>query len=177
MSARRGPLPNIVGPALEVLFVGINPGLASARARHHFANPANGFWRLLHESGFTPRRLSPEEDRRLPEFRLGITNIVARASAGVSDLTRAELLAGARSLGRRIERYAPRAVVFVGIMVWRPFAQCFDLTTSSVGCGEQPQRFAGARLFVLPNPSGRNAHFTRAQMLALYRQAARSLSA
>ena len=177
MTARRGPLPDIVRPSLRALFVGINPGLASARAHHHFANPANGFWRLVHESGFTPRRLAPEQDRLLPDFDLGITNIVARASAGVSDLTRAELNAGAESLGRRIERYAPRAVVFVGIMVWTPFARCFGLATSADRCGEQPERFAGARLFVLPNPSGRNAHFTYAQMLVLYRSAARSLSA
>jgi len=173
----RGPLPDILGPSLRALFVGINPGLRSARERHHFANPANGFWRLLHESGFTPRRLLPEEDRLLPEFGLGITNIVARASPGVSDLTRAELLAGATSLGRRIERHAPRAVVFVGIMVWAPFARRFGLATSPDRCGEQPARFAEARLFVLPNPSGRNAHFTYAQMLALYRQAALALSA
>ena len=169
-------MPDVIAPGLDVLFVGINPGLLSARAGHHFANPSNAFWRLLHESGFTPRRMAPHEDYQLPRFRLGITNIVARETAGASELTRDELSLGAASLGRRIRRFKPRAVVFVGVTVWAPFARRFGLATAAPSkIGEQPESFAGARLFVLPNPSGRNAHFTRAQMLRLYRQAARAL--
>jgi TDG/mug DNA glycosylase family protein len=176
-TSRRGkPLPDVLAPRLRALFVGINPGLASARAGHHFANPANGFWRLLHEAGFTPRRFLPEEDGRLLELGLGITNIVSRASAGVSDLSRHELLKGAAALGNRIRRARPRAVVFVGLMVWRPFSECFGLATGSARCGEQPDRFAGARLFVLPNPSGRNAHFSRSEMLALFRRTADAIA-
>lgn len=163
-------MPDVVAAGLDVLFVGINPGWASARAGHHFANPANRFWRLLHEAGFTPRQLAPGEDRRLPELGLGITNLVSRASAGSSDLSRKELLAGAEALGRTLERWRPRAVVFVGLTAWAAFARRWQLKPSA-----RAQRFAGARVFVLPNPSGRNAHFSHPQMRALYRRAARAL--
>ena len=167
------PLPEIVAPRLKALFVGINPGFASARAGHHFANPANGFWRLLHEAGFTPRQYAPAEDRLLLALGLGITNLVARTSAGSADLTREELLAGAETLGRTIERWRPRAVVFVGITVRAAFARRFELErpASHGECGG----FAGARLFVVPNPSGRNAHFSYAQMRTRYRAVARAL--
>jgi len=162
---------------MDVLFVGINPGHVSARAGHHFANPSNAFWRLLHDAGFTPSLFSPQQDRRLPELGLGITNLVARESAGVSDLSREELTAGAVTLGRAIERWRPGAVVFVGLTAWTAFARRFGLLTKGgrPRCGERRERFAGARLFVLPNPSGRNAHYTYAQMRALYRRAARAL--
>ena len=162
----------MVAPGLAVLFVGINPGLASARAGHHFANPANGFWRLLHEAGFTPRVFAPHEDRRLLEHGLGITNLVSRASPGVADLGREEMLEGAEALGRNLERWRPRAVVFVGLTVWVAFARHWQLPARN---GKPIGTFAGARLFVLPNPSGRNAHFSRAQMRALYRRAARAI--
>lgn len=168
------PVPDVLGPGLDVLFVGINPGWASARAGHHFANPANRFWRLLHEAGFTPRLFAAHEDRRLPELGLGITNLVSRASAGSSDLSRQELSDGAETLGRRLERWRPRAVVFVGLTVWTAFARCWRMNGASRAT-ELPERFAGARLFVLPNPSGRNAHFSHAQMRARYRRAARAL--
>jgi TDG/mug DNA glycosylase family protein len=164
----------VLGPSLRALFVGINPGLVSAREGHHFANPGNGFWRLLHEAGFTPRRFLPEEDGRLLGLGLGLTNIVSRASAGVAELSRAELLRGAVGLGRRIHRWRPAAVIFVGISVFSPFAEHFGLVAVR-RCGEQPERFAGARLFVVPNPSGRNAHYSRARMRSLYRQTARAL--
>jgi len=163
-------VPDVVGAGLDVLFVGINPGWASARAGHHFANPANRFWRLLHEAGFTPRQFAPQEDRRLPELGLGITNLVARASAGSSDLSREELWAGAESLGRTLERWRPKAVVFVGLTAWAAFARRWQLKPST-----RAVRFAGARVLVLPNPSGRNAHFSHAQMRVLYRRAARTL--
>lgn len=161
-------MPDVVGPGLDVLFVGINPGFASARAGHHFANPANRFWRLLHEAGFTPRLFAPHEDRLLPGLGLGITNIVSRASAGSSDLSREELLAGAEALARTLERRQPKAVVFVGLTVWAAFARRWRLKGP-------PRSFAGVRIVVLPNPSGRNAHFSYAQMRARYRRAARTL--
>lgn len=167
-------VPDVVASGLDVLFVGINPGRASARAGHHFANPANGFWRLLHEAGFTPRLFAPHEDRLLPEHGLGITNLVSRASAGVADLGREEMLKGAEALGRNLERWRPRAVVFVGLTAWAAFARRWRLKASA-RCGGQAERFAGARVFVVPNPSGRNAHFSRAQMCALYRRVARGL--
>lgn len=161
---------------LRALFVGINPGFASARAGHHFANPANRFWRLLHEAGFTPRLFAPHEDRRLLELGLGITNIVSRASAGSSDLGRDELLAGAQALGRALGRWRPRAVVFVGLTAWRPFAERWGLERRVAPGRELQQRFAGARLFVLPNPSGRNAHFGTSEMKRLYARVARRLA-
>ena len=164
-------MPDVVREGLDVLFVGINPGLASVRAGHHFANPANGFWRLLHEAGFTPRLFAPHEDRRLLEHGLGITNLVSRASPGVADLGRAEMLKGAETLGRNLERWRPRVVVFVGITAWSAFA-CRWRLKAAARAGRQ--RFAGARLYVLPNPSGRNAHFSRAEMRALYRRVARA---
>ena len=168
----RGPLADVIRADLDALFVGINPGLASARAGHHFANPANPFWRLLHESGFVDRRLAPAEGRALLDYALGVTNLVARETAGVADLTRAELEAGRLILARKIRRHRPRAVVFVGITAYAAFARP---RRGRVECGEQPEPFAGARVFVLPNPSGRNAHFTRAQMLDAFRSAARAL--
>ncbi len=168
----RGPVPDVIAPGLDALFVGINPGFASARAGHHFANPANPFWRLLHESGFLDRRLAPAEERTLLEERLGITNLVARATAGVADLTRHDLDRGREVLARKIRRYRPRAVVFVGLTAYAAFER---RTRGRVACGEQPERFAGARVFVVPNPSGRNAHFTPREMLAAFRGVARAL--
>ncbi len=175
LNPRSKPVPDVVQRRLRALFVGINPGLASARAGHHFANPANGFWRLLHEAGFTPRLFAAAEDRLLLRQGLGITNLVARVSAGVSDLDVAELLAGAGRLGRAIRRWRPRAVVFVGLMAFSAFARRWRLEPAAGPGREQPQRFAGARLFVLPNPSGRNAHFSRSEMRRLYRRVARRL--
>ncbi len=171
-------MPDVIAPGLDVLFVGINPGLASARAGHHFAGPSNGFWPLLHESGFVERRLAPAEDRALLERRLGITNLVARATAGVADLTRGDLEAGRVALLRKIRRCRPRAVVFVGLTVYAVFERRKRGRAGprpKITCGEQPGRIAGARVFVVPNPSGRNAHFSRRQMRAAFRRAARAV--
>jgi TDG/mug DNA glycosylase family protein len=174
--ASRGPVRDVIAPGLDALFVGINPGFASARAGHHFANPANPFWTLLHESGFVDRRLAPAEERELLECRLGITNLVARATAGVADLARADLDQGREILARKIRRYRPRAVVFVGLTAYVAFERRRRAGAARrVACGEQPDRLAGARVFVVPNPSGRNAHFTRRQMRAAFRAVARAL--
>ncbi|WP_394845628.1 mismatch-specific DNA-glycosylase [Pendulispora brunnea] len=170
---RRDPVPDIIADDLDVLFVGINPGFASARAGHHFANPANGFWRLMHEGGFTQRRFLPSEGRELLAQGIGITNIVARETAGVKDLTREDFDEGRRILERKIARFRPKAVVFVGVTVYRAFRG----DTSAITCGEQPERIAGARVFVVPNPSGRNAHYRYEDMLAFFRDAASQLYA
>jgi double-stranded uracil-DNA glycosylase len=168
----RGPVADVMAPGLDALFVGINPGFASARAGHHFANPANPFWRLLHESGLTRRRLTPAEERALLQEGLGITNLVARESAGVADLAREELQAGREVLARKVRRWRPRAVVFVGLTVYAAVAGRRGVR---VACGKQAEAFEGARVFVVPNPSGRNAHFTYAQMLAAFRGVAGAL--
>jgi TDG/mug DNA glycosylase family protein len=174
--ASPGPVPDVIARGLDALFVGINPGFASARAGHHFANPANPFWALLRESGFVDRQLSPAEERSLLERGLGITNLVARATAGVADLTRADLDEGREVLARKIRRYRPRAVVFVGLTACVAFERRRrGGGVGRVACGEQPDRLAGARVFVVPNPSGRNAHFTRRQMRAAFRAVARAL--
>jgi len=180
-------VPDVIAPDLEALFVGINPGFASARAGHHFANPANPFWSLLHESGLVGRRLTPAEERVLLEHGLGITNLVARATGGVADVTRDDVERGREALVHKVRRYRPRAVVFVGLTAYTAFERRRRARTtartaarSAVGrrrirCGEQPDRFAGARVFVVPNPSGRNAHFTRLEMKAAFRGVARAL--
>jgi TDG/mug DNA glycosylase family protein len=164
----------VIAPDLEALFVGINPGLASARAGHHFANPANPFWRLLHESGFTPVRLPPDRDRELLAYGLGVTNLVARETAGASDLTRGDFEGGRDVLARKIRRYRPRAVVFVGLTAYAAFMRGHG-PRGRIACGEQADGFTGTRVFVLPNPSGRNAHYTYAQMHQAFREAARAL--
>jgi TDG/mug DNA glycosylase family protein len=169
------PLRDVAGPGLDVLFVGINPGVMSARAGHHFANPANGFWPLLHDAGFTPRRLRPEEDHTLLDHRLGVTNLVARTTAGVADLERQEMIAGAAVLARKVRRWRPRAVVFVGLTAYDAFRRWRGDRPRRVACGEQPEALEGARVFVVPNPSGRNAHFTYREMKAIYRRVARAV--
>jgi len=160
---------DVVRPGLELLLVGINPGLISARERAHFANPANPFWALLHDSGLIPLRLKPGEQRRLLDFGIGITNLVARESAGVSDLSPEDFAKGREELRRKIQRLKPRIVAFVGVSAFRQFA----LARGPLRCGEQAGELHGARVFVLPNPSGRNAHFSRAEMLAAFRELAR----
>jgi len=161
------PVPDVIAPGLDVLFVGINPGFVSARAGHHFANPANAFWRLMHESGFTQRRFLPSEARELLATRIGMTNVVSRETAGVKDITREDFARGRRVLARKVARFGPKAVVFVGITAYRAFRG----DAASIACGEQPERIGDARVFVVPNPSGRNAHYRYEDMLAWFRDA------
>jgi TDG/mug DNA glycosylase family protein len=148
-------LRDIVAPQLRVLFVGINPGLRSAEIGHHFGGKTNPFWRLLHAAGFTPELLPPEEDARLTEWGLGITNLCARPSRAADELTREELQAGAKILARKVARLRPRAVALVGISLYK---QVFP-AGKTPGPGEKPDKLAGAPVFVLPNPSGLNASF------------------
>jgi TDG/mug DNA glycosylase family protein len=166
------PLPDLVAEGLRALFVGINPGLLSARVGHHFANPANGFWRLMHESGLTEERLTPDRDHELLREGLGLTNLVDRETPGVAQLTGDDLARGRENLTRIIARIRPGAVVFVGVTGYRAFAR---RASGPVHCGAQSERIHGARVFVVPNPSGRNAHFTYPQMLEHFRAVARAL--
>ncbi|ODB78024.1 MULTISPECIES: G/U mismatch-specific DNA glycosylase [Micromonospora] len=148
-------LPDVIAPGLDVLFVGINPGLWSAATGWHFARPGNRFWPALHRGGFTPRLLHPSEQDALPALGLGITNMVARASARADELTAAELVDGAATLTAKVERYRPRWVAVVGVTAYR-----IGFTRPKAGFGPQPETLGPARLWVLPNPSGLNAHFT-----------------
>nr|AIS85514.1 Uracil-DNA glycosylase superfamily protein [Verrucosispora sp. MS100047] len=156
-------LPDVIGTGLDVLFVGINPGLWSAATGWHFARPGNRFWPALHRSGFTPRLLHPSEQDSLPELGLGITNIVARASARADELTAAELVAGARELTGKVARYRPRWVAVVGVTAYR-----VGFARPKATFGRQPEPLAAAQLWVLPNPSGLNAHYTPETLAAAF---------
>jgi TDG/mug DNA glycosylase family protein len=154
------------------LFVGINPGIRSAEIGHHFAGFSNRFWRLLFESGLVPEPLGTEDDRRLPEWGYGITNLVPRATSGIEALTAEDYDKGRGALARKVRRWKPAIVALVGVTVFR---QIFKPPSGArVACGRQPRRFEGAEVFVLPNPSGRNANFSYRQMRAAYRALARA---
>ncbi|RIV36952.1 G/U mismatch-specific DNA glycosylase [Micromonospora radicis] len=164
-------LPDVIATGLDVLFVGINPGLWSAATGWHFARPGNRFWPALHRSGFTPRLLHPSEQDVLPGLGLGITNLVARASARADELTAAELVAGARELTDKVARYRPRWVAVVGVTAYR-----VGFARPRADFGRQREPLAGADLWVLPNPSGLNAHYTPVSLAAAFaalREAAR----
>ena len=168
-----------IAPGLRVLFVGINPGVRSALTGHHFAGPSNRFWKLLAESRLVPRPLTFEEDARLGEFGFGITNLVARPSPGIDDLRPAEYLDGWRVLERKIRKCRPAVVALVGVTLYRAIRPLVEGNTEvprtaalknsrPVPLGLQPASIHGAQLFVLPNPSGRNANFSYAEMLEAF---------
>jgi len=154
-------LPDLIGPGLDVLFCGINPGLYSAATGWHFARPGNRFWPALHRSGFTPRQLHPSEQAELLRYGLGVTNLAPRASARADELTRDELVRGGRELVRKVERYRPRWVAVLGVTAYRI---AFERRTARLG--RQTESLGGAGLWVLPNPSGLNAHVTVAGLAA-----------
>jgi double-stranded uracil-DNA glycosylase len=162
-----------IGRAVRVLFVGINPGVRSALTGHHFAGYSNRFWKLLFESGLVPRPVTCEDDVCLPEWGFGITNLVSRPSPGIDDLKPAEYLAGRAALERKIRRYRPDVVAFVGVTLYRALFSRKD----AVKLGLQSERFESARVFVLPNPSGRNANYTYAEMLAAFKALKRTIDA
>jgi TDG/mug DNA glycosylase family protein len=138
-----------------VLFCGINPGLMTAATGHHFARPGNRFWPALHLSGFTPRRLHPSEQEELLSYGLGITNVVARASARADELSAEEYREGGRLLSAKVARLRPRWLAVLGVTAYRT---AFDDRKAQVG--PQPRLLGDARVWVLPNPSGLNAHWT-----------------
>jgi double-stranded uracil-DNA glycosylase len=148
-------IPDVIAPGLAVLFSGINPGLYSAASGHHFARPGNRFWPALHRGGFTPRQLHPAEQDALLDYGIGITNIVARATARAEELTAAELTAGARTLAAKVRRCRPAWLAIVGVTAYRV---AFGRPKATFG--EQPEPIGGTRIWVLPNPSGLNAHYT-----------------
>src|SRR5438552_352489 len=152
---------------VSVLFVGINPGIRSAAIGHHFAGYSNRFWRLLFDSGLVPERIGAEDDDRLPEWGYGITNLIARCTPGIDTLDPDEYVAGLRALRKKVRRWHPEIVAFTGVTIFRSI---FGRRSGSpVSLGPQPERFEGARVFVLPNPSGRNANYSYAEMLAAFR--------
>ena len=170
-----------IAPGLRVLFVGINPGVRSAITGHHFAGFSNRFWKLLVESAIVPAPITYEDDDRLTEWGLGITNLIARPTPGIGDLRPAEYVAGWKALQRKIAKYRPEVVALVGVTLYRsilpllggheagPPAGRRRATAADPVLGLRRQRVLGARLFVLPNPSGRNANFSYAEMLEAFR--------
>jgi len=155
IAAAHGRLvPDVVAPDLRVLFCGINPGLYSGAVGHHFARPGNRFWAALSLSGFTHRRLSAFEEGELLCLRLGITNLVRRATATAEEISRDELIDGARALRRKVRRLRPQVVAILGLGAYRV---AFSAPAAAVG--EQPELIGDTRLWLLPNPSGLNAHY------------------
>jgi TDG/mug DNA glycosylase family protein len=152
-------LPGPGDPPLRVLFCGINPGLVSAATGHHFARPGNRFWPALHGAGFTPRLLLPAEQGELRGLGLGITNMAPRATARADELTVAEMVAGGVRLQELVQQRRPRWLAVVGVTAYRA---AFDAPRAAVG--PQDERLGSTRIWVLPNPSGLNAHWSLAAM-------------
>jgi TDG/mug DNA glycosylase family protein len=155
----------VTAAGLRVLFCGINPGMRSGELGQHFARPGNRFWRVLHESGFTPRVLAPSEQEELLSLGLGITNLVTRVSASAAELTAAELRSGALQLEERVAALAPAVVAVLGVQAYRT---AFRRPRAAIGA--QPERLARSGLWVLPNPSGLQARYQVPEMVALYRE-------
>lgn len=163
---------------LRVLFVGINPGVRSAITGHHFAGYSNRFWKLLWESRLIPEPITAVDDRRLLEWGYGVTNLVARPSPGIDDLAPAEYIEGWHILERKIKRYRPRIVALVGVTLYRVIqpliAEEADNSTRArvrtvpLTTGLRPETIHGAHIYMLPNPSGRNANFTYGEMLRAF---------
>ncbi len=184
-----------IRPGVRVLLVGINPGVRSALTGHHFAGYSNRFWKLLVESGLVPVPIDYQDDDRLPEWGLGLTNLVPRPTRGIDELTALEYLAGRRALERKIRRYSPRIVALVGVTLARSLLRQTPRLVGTRGeratpavpspakaskerrdpastpdLGLQSVLLAGAPVFVLPNPSGRNAHYSYSDMLGAFRE-------
>jgi TDG/mug DNA glycosylase family protein len=152
-----------IRPGVRVLFVGINPGMRSAAIGHHFAGYSNRFWKLLYESGLVPERIDYKDDDRLPDWGYGITNIVARASARADELTRAEIVAGGAILVKKVRRLRPAWLAVLGIGAYRAAFARPDAVV-----GPQPRALGDTRVWVLPNPSGLNAHFQLADLARVF---------
>jgi len=171
MKAAGKTVPDVIGPDLHVLFCGINPGLYTAAVGHHFARPGNRFWPALYGSGFTDRLLSPFAERELLRLRLGVTNVVARATAAASELTKDDFVKGGVRLGAKVRRYRPRIVAVLGVGAYR---EAFAHPKAVIG--EQGERIADARVWVLPNPSGLNANYQLNDLVKLFKELRRAVS-
>jgi double-stranded uracil-DNA glycosylase len=160
---------DVIAPGLDVLFCGINPGLYSGATGHHFARPGNRFWPALHRSGFTARQLQPYEERELLDVGAGVTNLVARATAQAGELSDDELRRGAHRLVKKLRTYEPRYLAVLGLSAYRTGFGRRDAVV-----GPQEETVGATRLWILPNPSGLNAHY---QLPALTEEFRRLLAA
>lgn len=165
LAAADKTISDVIGPDLRVLFCGINPGLYSGYTGHHFARPGNRFWPTLYAAGFTGRLLQPAEEQELLTYGYGITNLVARATATAAELAADELLAGGQRLVEKVEEYQPQVLAVLGISAYRTAFQ-----QRQAQMGEQPDGLGPAQLWVLPNPSGLNAHYTPADLARVFRE-------
>ena len=164
LAAKDKKVPDVIAPNLRVLLCGINPGLYSGATGHHFARPGNRFWPTLNQAGFTPRILHPSEERELLTYGYGITNLVARATATADELAPNELVAGQRRLRSKLKRYKPQVVAILGIGAYRT---AFGKKTAALG--RQPETLLNTVVWVLPNPSGLNAHYQLADLAEHFR--------
>lgn len=172
LAAKNKHVPDVIADDLKCLFVGINPGLYTAAIGHHFGRPGNRFWPALYAGGFTPRLLSPYEEYELLDYGYGVTNLVERATNMADELRADELKAGARVLARKIRKYGPRVVAVLGVTSYRmAFGQ------PRAVCGPQPDRLEGAVVWLLPNPSGLNAHYTPKSLAKIFRELYRDVEA
>jgi TDG/mug DNA glycosylase family protein len=159
----RTTVPDVIKPGLRVLFSGINPGLMSGALAQHFARPGNRFWKVLHLAGFTPRQLAPSEQWSLLDLGIGITNLVSTTSRAATDLSAEQLRDGARALEARVAHWQP---AFVAVLGMQAFRIAFRQPHAQVG--EQPEPLSGARLWLLPNPSGLQASYGLPEMVAMF---------
>lgn len=164
-AAKNKTVPDVIAPNLKVLFCGINPGLYTAAIGHHFGRPGNRFWPALHAGGFTPRLFDPSEERELLPLGFGITNVVARATAAADELREREFVAGGRLLEAKVQEYAPRFLAVLGIGAYRT---AFARPKAAIGL--QPDAIGETRVWVLPNPSGLNAHYQGGDLAKVFRK-------
>lgn len=164
-------VPDVIAPGLKVLFCGINPSLYSAVVGHHFARPGNRFWKTLHAAGFTDRLYNPAEDQELLKLGYGITNIIDRATARADELSSAELIASHETLATKIETFQPQVLAILGVSAYRI---AFNRPKAQVG--PQTETLRTARLWILPNPSGLNAHYQLADLQRVYQALQQAVS-
>ena len=165
LAAQDKSIRDVIAPGLRVLFCGINPGLYSGATGYHFARPGNRFWPAIHQAGFTPRLLHPSEQRELLDWGYGITNLVARTTATADELSAEELLAGRRRIVHKVKRYQPRVLAVLGIGAYR---KAFQQPKAILGL--QTERIGNTVLWVLPNPSGLNAHYQLSALVEEFRK-------
>lgn len=165
LAAASKTVDDVIAPDLRVLFCGINPGLYTAAVGHHFARPGNRFWPALHASGFTERVLSPFDERELLKSGYGITNVVARTTATADLLTKQETVAGGEKLLKKVLRYRPKMLAVLGVGTYRT---AFNHPKANLG--RQPEMIGHTIVWVLPNPSGLNAHYQAGELARLFRE-------
>jgi TDG/mug DNA glycosylase family protein len=163
-------LPDILAKNLTVVFCGLNPGKTAAVAGHHFYNRSNRFWRALHLSGFTPIQIEPEDDRSILKYRYGLTTAVARPTRSAAEVSRDEFTSSGKALEKKLTRLKPRAIAFLGKAAYAAITKNAD-----VNWGKQPSPFAGAEVWILPNPSGLNRNFQLKELVNAYRAMRRSV--